>query len=105
MKKAAEHRLVPVGDITLDVKNPRIQRFLAMYGDAIPAESVLLALGGGGDMTQSGETGTTYYSLRESIRTSGTIIQPIHVNREKDGTLVVIEGNTRVAIYREFLKQ
>ena len=104
MKEAAEHKLVPVGAITLDVKNPRIQRFLAMYGNDIPAESIHLALGGGGDVTQAGETGTTYYSLRESIRTSGTIIQPIHVNREQDGTLVVIEGNTRVAIYLEFLK-
>lgn len=103
MSSSPSHELLSIQDIQLDKSNPRIQRYLAMYGDDVTAEQLHLALGVGGDAGQGSETGTTFYSLQESIRTSGTIIQPIHVNREPDGTLVVIEGNTRAAIYREFL--
>ena len=102
MASNAKHCLLPINDIILDTNNPRIQRILAMYEEIKP-EHIELALGRG-DPTQSGEAGTTFYSLRESIRTSGTVIQPIHVNKETSGRLVVIEGNTRVAIYREFLE-
>ncbi len=40
--------------------------------------------------------------LCESIKTNGGIIHPIIVNHRDDGTYVVIEGNTRTLIYREF---
>lgn len=104
MKTSAKHELIETAKIQLDKNNPRIQRFLAMYGGDVTPEQIHLALGVGSDANQGGEAGTTFYSLRESIRTSGTIIQPIHVNRTTTGELVVIEGNTRVAIYREFEK-
>jgi hypothetical protein len=59
-----------------------------------------LALGAGD--SQAENSSTTFYSLRESIKTNGGIIHPIIVNRETQGRLVVIEGNTRTLIYREF---
>lgn len=83
--------------IELDLQNPRIARFLEMYGK-VDSEAISLALGGGA----SEEGGTSYQSLKDSIKSSGGIIHPIIVNREKSGKLIVIEGNTRVQIYKEF---
>src|SRR5262245_18784823 len=44
---------------------------------------------------------TTYQSLKASIRAYGTLIIPIIVSLQPAGSYLVIEGNTRVAIYRE----
>ncbi len=52
MTSQPQHRLVPIEQLTLDIQNPRIQRFLTMYGDDISAEKIHLALGGGGDSSQ-----------------------------------------------------
>lgn len=101
--KAPTFQLLPVNEISLDVANPRIAKWIEMYGGDISAEHMSLALGAGDD--SDGEGGTTFHSLREAIRTSGGIIHPILVNREEDGRLLVIEGNTRTLIYREFLEQ
>lgn len=95
------HTHLPVDNLTLDVENPRIQLIMERYKGEITAEIIHLALGSGRDSQDSGDSGTTFYSLKESIRTSGTIIHPIHVNKTADGKLVVVEGNTRVAIYKE----
>ena len=46
----------------------------------------------------------SYSVLKESIKVNGGIINPIIVNRYPDGQLVVIEGNTRVQIYKEFVE-
>lgn len=74
-----------------------------MYGESVTAEQISLALesGAGRSGTESGSN-TTYISLRDSIKTNGGIIHPIIVNKTLDGKYVVIEGNTRVQIYREF---
>lgn len=101
MAVSTSHTLLPIDDLTLDVENPRIQRIMEMWSGEITAEIIHLALGSGRDTQDSGDTGTTFYSLKESIRTSGTIIHPIHVNKTANGQLVVVEGNTRVAIYKE----
>jgi len=95
------HAHLPVDDLTLDIDNPRIQLIMDRYTGEITAEIIHLALGSGRDTQDSGDSGTTFYSLKESIRTSGTIIHPIHVNKTEDGKLLVVEGNTRVAIYKE----
>lgn len=95
------HTHLAVDDLTLDIDNPRIQLIMERWKGEITAEIIHLALGSGGDTQDSSESGTTFYSLKESIRTSGTIIHPIHVNKTDDGRLVVVEGNTRVAIYKE----
>lgn len=94
--------LVAVNEIRLDLTNPRVAKWVEMYGGSISAEQMSLALGAGD--SQTGEGGTTFHSLKESIRTYGGIIHPIIVNKESRGQLVVIEGNTRALIYREFLE-
>jgi hypothetical protein len=91
---------LPVDQIELDKSNPRISKYLEMYGEKVTAEQISLALGVGD--SQADGSGTTFQSLKASIRTYGGIIHPILVNRTSDGRLVVIEGNTRVAIYKEF---
>jgi hypothetical protein len=91
---------LPVADIELDRSNPRIRRFMEMYPDPSP-EQVYLALGAGGDGT--GE-GSSFDQLKNSIFSSGGIVQPIIVNRQ-NGRLICVEGNTRVAIYRSFLDE
>ena len=98
-----EIKYIPVDSLTLDLENPRIARIVSMYkpGD-LKAEHIALALGSGD--SQEGDTYTTFSSLKESIRTNGGIIQPVIVNKKINGQLIVIEGNTRVQIYRDFVK-
>lgn len=91
---------LPIEEVALDKNNPRIKQYLEIYGDNITAECVALALSysGGGDNT------TSYHTLRESIKVSHGIIHPIVVNKDKKGLYTVIEGNTRLQIYKEFCK-
>src|SRR3982751_1300902 len=103
MVKSGVLELVPVVDIELDRTNPRIRKFLEMYPDAPTAEQIYLALGAAGD--DEGESSTSFEKLRASILTNGGIIHPVILNRRADGTLICIEGNTRVAIYKNFLKE
>lgn len=91
---------LPIKDIELDKDNPRIAKYLEMYGGEITAEQIALALGVGDSQLDS--SGTTFQSLKISIRTYGGVIHPILVNKVEDGRYVVIEGNTRIAIYKEF---
>ena len=90
--------------IELDMENPRIVKFLEMYPDeSLTGEVIALALGSSG----SSDEGTTgYHNLKDSIRISRGIIHPIIVNYRSDSNkYVVIEGNTRVQIYRELIEQ
>lgn len=98
---ALEYRLIQVKDIELDFDNPRIARALEMFPDRndITAEQISLALGAGADAGDSSHT--TFTSLKESIKTNGGIIHPIIVNRTGN-QYIVIEGNTRVQIYKDF---
>lgn len=97
----AKFKLLPVIDITLDLENPRIAEWIQIYKETPSADQIFLALGVGESTT---EGGTSFLSLKESIRTNKGIIHPIIVNRKGEGKLTVIEGNTRVAIYIDFLK-
>jgi len=99
----SKFKKLSVEKVELDITNPRIAKFIEMYGGDITAEQMGLALGAGETPTDGNST--TFYSLRESIRTNGGIIHPIIVNKQADGRCVVIEGNTRALIYREFVKQ
>jgi hypothetical protein len=92
---------IPILEIELDKGNPRIAKYLQMYGDEITPEQIALALGAGDSSLESSGF-TTFRSLRESIKTNRGIINPILVNKLPDGKLRVIEGNTRVAIYKDF---
>lgn len=91
--------LLPVDSIVLDIKNPRITKWLEIYEGAPSPEQIELALRSGGGQDDVG--GPSYQSLKQSIQTNKGIIHPIIVNREVDGRLIVIEGNTRTHIYRE----
>ena len=100
---AATHgqfRMLPVEKLVLDTSNPRVARFIEMYSDEVTDEQMSLALGAGS--YELSEGATTFHSLRASIRTHGGLIHPILVNRRGDGRLIVIEGNTRALIYRQF---
>lgn len=102
MVNAGVQQLVPVSDIELDRTNPRIRKFLEMYGDEPTPEQIFLALGAGNDDDSGASNSTTYEKLKQSILSNGSIIQPIILNRRIDGKLICIEGNTRVALYRHF---
>jgi hypothetical protein len=103
MIKGGVLELVSVADIELDRANPRIRKFLEMYPEAPTAEQLYLALGAAGD--DEGESSTSFDKLRNSILTNGGIIHPVILNRRNDGSLVCIEGNTRVALYKNFLEE
>ena len=92
--------MLRVETLVLDASNPRVARFFEMYGEEVTDEQMSLALGAAN--YDEGESTTTFQSLRESIRTHGGLIHPILVHRETDNRLVVIEGNTRALIYRQF---
>lgn len=91
-------QMIPVSDLVLDLSNPRIARLLETYGGNVTPEMMQLALAA---ETEQSNGQTTYHSLRVSIQTNRGIIHPIIVNRCDQGD-VVIEGNTRTLIYREF---
>jgi hypothetical protein len=89
-----------VDSIELDLTNPRIARVMSMY-TAPTSEQIALALGVNSN-DEAGKAGTSYVSLKQSIKTNGGVIHPIIVNKQSNGKLIVIEGNTRVQIYKEF---
>ena len=87
---------LPITEIQLDRSNPRIANYLDLYDEEdITSDTMALLLG---------TTADACASLRESIKENGGIIHPIIVNRNTDGKYVVIEGNTRLQIYRDFYK-
>lgn len=95
-----QFEMLPVETIVLDASNPRVARYIEMYGGQVTDEQMSLALGAAN--YEQGESTTTFQSLRASIWTHGGLIHPILVNRETVNRLVVIEGNTRALIYRQF---
>lgn len=100
MLKNGQFQNINVNELILDVDNPRIKKWLEYYEGTPSIANIKLALGVATGDEQS-ENGTTYQSLKESIRAGGGINHPIIVN--DDGTRkVVVEGNTRLAIYQEF---
>ena len=101
MAHIGQHQFLSIEEVQLDKSNPRIRKWIEHYGENPTPDQIHLALGAGGDYVEGG-SGTTYYSLKESIRTNGGIIHPILVNKDKKSNLIVIEGNTRVSIYKSF---
>lgn len=92
-----EYQKIPIKDIELDLDNPRIKKWLEIYGTNISAEAIALALS-----SSSGDSSTSFSSLKESIKVNKGIFNPIIVNKESSGRMVVVEGNTRLQIYKEF---
>lgn len=85
-----------INDVELDKSNPRIKMYLENYKE-VTSDGIALALNG------TASDGS-FVALKESIRVNGGVINPILVNHTKDGKYVVIEGNTRLQIYKDFLK-
>ncbi|WP_085035727.1 hypothetical protein [Ensifer aridi] len=102
MVNPGKHQSIAVDQIELDRSNPRIRKFLEMYGDNPSPEAIFLALGAGNDDEPGSSSSTTFEKLKQSIITNGGIIQPVILNRRSDGGLVCVEGNTRVALYKNF---
>lgn len=94
----SEYQEVPIDLIKLDKNNPRIASVIEMYGDNLTASAISMALGSSGSDCDSS---TSFDTLKESIKVGGGIIHPIIINETLDGELIVVEGNTRVQIYRE----
>lgn len=93
-----KYEKLSINEVELDLENPRIKQWLEIYGDDVTSEGISLALS-----ASSGSSSTSSYTtLKESIKVNGGIIHPIIVNRQKDGRLIVVEGNTRLQIYKEF---
>lgn len=88
---------LPINQIELDKSNPRIANYLATHDeDDITSDLMALLLG---------TTSDSCASLRQSIEANYGIIHPIVVNKRVDGTYVVIEGNTRLQIYKDFRRE
>mgnify|MGYP001145263953 CR=1 FL=1 len=92
---------VLIGDLVLDERNPRIAPLADSLRESPKQEWIAMALGKYSSDDEERSTSTSYSSLKESIRASGGVMQPITVSKRDDGNYVVIEGNTRVAIYLE----
>lgn len=95
----SQYQNLPIDNIELDLGNPRIKHFLEIYDGEITAEALALALS---TASSTSEKQMSFSSLRDSIKTSKGIIHPIIVNHQGDGKFVVIEGNTRLQIYKDF---
>ncbi len=93
-------QLIAVDAINYDTNNPRIKKALEKFGGKLTAERIHFAL----RSATNGNHASSYESLKDSIRASGGIIAPIivvpHENR-----YMCIDGNTRLAIYKQFQKE
>lgn len=89
---------LPIEKVKLDLDNPRIKQYLAIYKE-VTSESIALALSG----SSGTELSSKYRALRDSIKSNGGIFTPIIVNHiTSDDSYIVIEGNTRLKFYQEF---
>lgn len=95
-----EYKLIDVGSIEYDEDNPRIKKALEKYGDKVDAKRIYFALRTASDSKQAT---ASFARLRDSIRARGGITQPITVVADGDNKYVCIDGNTRLAIYKDFL--
>jgi hypothetical protein len=97
--------MLDVDKVELDRSNPRIRRFLENYSGEITYDQIALALDVAGGDGGENQGATTPEKLRNSILTNGGIMTPIIVNKQADGRLVCVEGNTRLYIYRAFVDE
>jgi hypothetical protein len=99
MPQKGIHCELDISEVELDIDNPRIKKWLEIYSGTPTADQIYLALKGPSSSSSSG--GTTFLSLKESIRSNGGIIHPI-ISNNTGNKKVVIDGNTRLYIYKEF---
>lgn len=91
------YTMLAVDEIAYDPENPRIRTALEKYGDKVDEKRIRFAL----SSATEGNAGTSSYNrLRDSVLASKGVMSPITVII-KDGKYVCIDGNTRLAIYKE----
>ncbi|MDE0343858.1 MAG: ParB N-terminal domain-containing protein [Deltaproteobacteria bacterium] len=95
------YRSIPVELIHFDRDNPRIKVALEKYGDKLDDQRIRFALQ---TATEGLSTTSSYRSLKDSIRAARGISIPIVV-RPNGNSFVCVDGNTRLAIYRELLDE
>lgn len=96
-----KYRDLSVDDINFDKENPRIKKALEKYKDKINPKRIYFALTAASDGENSA---SSFRKLADSIRAHGGITQPITVYKKND-KYVCIDGNTRLAIYKDFAKK
>ena len=95
------YQIVNVEEIDFDIDNPRIKMALEKYGNRLNAERIYFALRTAAD----GEQRTSSFSsLKDSIRANEGVTQPITIVLKGDKK-ICIDGNSRLAIYKDFLGQ
>ena len=95
------HEVLHVDSIEYDTDNPRIKKALEKYGDKLNAERIYFAL----RSASEGDRGaSSFVGLRDSIRASRGVQTPIVVTARGDG-YTCVDGNTRLAIYRQFIRE
>ena len=92
---------IEVEKISYDTENPRIKMALEKYGEKLNAERFHFALS---SATENSNGTSSFTGLKDSIRASKGIISPINVIA-KDRGYICIDGNTRLAIYKQFIKE
>lgn len=97
---AEKNTMLNVDAVSFDTENPRIKMALEKYGDQLNAERIHFALRSASD---GGKGSSSFSSLKDSILANGGIVAPIIVV-VRDDRYVCIDGNTRLAIYKQFLK-
>lgn len=95
MKATSSFQLLNVDELIFDKSNPRISQFIETHGEDVDPADIGIVLA-------TGEQ--SFIQLRDAIRTTGGVINPIIVRISDEGEKIVIEGNTRLAIYKDFLK-
>ena len=91
------NQLIPTDQIAFDEQNPRIKVALEKSGDKLDERRIRFALQ---TATEGSSTVSSYRSLKDSIRAARGISIPIVVWLDDD-RFVCVDGNTRLAIYRE----
>lgn len=95
-----ETRMLPIEQVQFDIENPRIKKSLEKYGDKLDEDRIMFALR---SASEESNGSSSYSRLKGSILASGGVKSPIVVIDEGDG-YICIDGNTRLAIYKEYLR-
>ncbi len=88
-----------IDEVQFDDENPRIRGALEKYGDKVTSERICFALQNNSENECS--SSSSFRNLKISIKAHGGITERIKVV-ERDGSFVCIDGNRRLAIYRDF---
>jgi len=96
-KTSVEIKYININLLTLDELNPRISFFKDNQpNESLSEKEIIFAL--------TNKRPESYRKLRDSILNNKGIIYPIWIEPFSDKTYKVIEGNTRVLIYKELAR-